>query len=142
MKNSIKKIVKEILWMDTKDLNNLTLPKLEQKMKEEHFDNNLISELMTVLKQKRMETSEKEFQEWLYNLNFKCPEVFQEEGFAKKIYEKYQYWIEEEIVKLEKETKTSWEMQSEDLKEFDIKARKVQLVIRHRLTEIVLELIN
>jgi len=141
MKSGIKKIVKDILWMDNKDLNNLTLSKIEQKMKEENFDNNLINDLIEVLKQKLIESGEKEFQKWLYNLNFRCPVDFQEESFAKEIYKKYHSWIEEEIVKLEKETKISWEVQSEDLKEFDIKARKVQLVIRHRLSEIVLELI-
>lgn len=127
--------------MDTKDLSNLTLSKLERKMKEESFDNNLIKDLIEVLKQRVIKFGENDFQKWLYNHSFKCPEEFQNESFAIEIYEKYHSWIEEEIVKLEQETKFSWEVQSEDLKEFNIKARKVQLVIRHRLSEIVLELI-
>lgn len=127
--------------MDSKDLSNLTLSKLEQKMKEERFDNNLIKDLIEVLKQRVIKFGENDFQKWLYHLSFKCPEEFQDESFAIEIYEKYHSWIEEAIVKLEQETKISWEVQSEDLKKFDIKARKVQLVIRHRLSEIVLELI-
>ncbi|MED3791349.1 hypothetical protein P4571_02670 [Niallia alba] len=127
--------------MDTKDLSNLSLSKLEQKMKEDSFEDNLIKDLIVVLKQRLIEFGERDFQKWLYNLNFKYPEDFQDESFAKEIYEKYQFWVEEEIVRLEKETNISWEVQSEDLEKFDIKARKVQLVIRHRLSEIVLELI-
>ncbi|MDU1847059.1 MAG: hypothetical protein E6778_16115 [Niallia nealsonii] len=127
--------------MDTKDLSNLSLSKLEQKMKEDSFEDNLIKDLIVVLKQRLIEFGERDFQKWLYNLNFKYPEDFQDESFTKEIYEKYQFWVEEEIVRLEKETNISWEVQSEDLEKFDIKARKVQLVIRHRLSEIVLELI-
>ncbi|MEI5908032.1 hypothetical protein WAK64_13305 [Bacillus spongiae] len=140
MKKRLKKTIKDIMWLDTKDLSNLTLAKLEQKMKEENFEENLLTNVIEVLKQRLVEFGEKDFQEWLYNLNFKCPDEFQDERFAKDIYEKSQFWIEEEILKLEKETKISWEVQAEDLKEFQEKARKIQLIIRHRLSEIVLDL--
>lgn len=129
--------------MDTTNysLQNLTLSNLEKKMKEEHFDNNLIKDLIKILEQRIDKLGEKEFQNWLYHLDFKCPEEFQDESVTIKMYENSSSWIEEEIVKLEKEIKLSWEEQSEDLEEFHIKARKVQLVIRHRLYEVVLALL-
>ncbi|MFB1051284.1 hypothetical protein [Paraliobacillus sp. JSM ZJ581] len=60
---------------------------------------------------------------------------------ANENYAKYHYWIEEEVAKLEKETKISWEEQSEALKECNIEGRKVQLFIRHHLSMFVLEMI-
>ena len=144
IKEKTTKIVKEILWMNTKAdrLKNLTLSNLEKKMKEKNFDDNLIIDLIEVWKQRIIKLGEKDFQLWLYNLDFKTPDEFLEESFAIKFYEKYHTWIEKEIVKLEKETKISWEIQSEDLKKFTTKARKVQLVIRHRVSEIVLALMD
>ena len=142
-KHKIIRNVKEILGMDTKgySLNNLTLSNLEKKMKEEKFNDQLINDLIEVLKQRKIKFGEKDFQIWLYALHYKCPDEFQDESFSIKFYERHHSWIEDEIVKLEKETKISWEVQSEDLEKFNIKARKVQLVIRHRLSEIVLELL-
>ncbi|WP_197284359.1 hypothetical protein [Bacillus sp. JCM 19041] len=50
--------------------------------------------------------------------------------------------MEEQISRLENELKLSWEEQSEDLKELDEKARKVQLILRQRLTNIVFDLVD
>ncbi|RCW73066.1 hypothetical protein [Saliterribacillus persicus] len=134
-------MAKDILGMDRKGLSNLTLNELEQKMREEQFDDNLIKDLMEVLKQRLIKYGESEFQKWLYNLNFRCPEEFQNESLALEFYERNHAWIEEQTAKLEQETNISWLVQAEDLKDYNINARKVQLVIRHRLSEIVLELI-
>ncbi|WP_070120881.1 hypothetical protein [Bacillus marinisedimentorum] len=140
-KNRIKEIVKDILWLDTKNLSNLTLPQLEQKMKEEGFHESVIKDLISVLQEKLIKIGEQDFQKWLYHLNFQVPDGLQNEKSAAEFYEKHHFWIEDELVKLEEETKLSWDVQSVDLKKLDVKARKAQLVIRHRLSEIVLELI-
>ncbi|MCC2250461.1 hypothetical protein JUJ52_10860 [Virgibacillus sp. AGTR] len=58
-----------------------------------------------------------------------------------KMYRYYRKWIEDEVVKLENETKLSWEEQTEDIEDLNIKARKTQLVLRHR-SDVVLELLN
>lgn len=70
-KDKTSKIIKELLWMDTKDdrLRILTLGNLEKKMKEDCFDNNLIKELIEVLKQRIIKFGEQDFQQWLYKLN-------------------------------------------------------------------------
>jgi hypothetical protein len=46
------------------------------------------------------------------------------------------------VKELEKETGLSWEIQTEDLRDVNEKARKVQLVIRDRLSNIALDLLN
>ncbi len=67
---------------------------------------------------------------------------FKDEITAINIYNKYPQLMEEQISRLENELKLSWEEQSEDLKELDEKARKVQLILRQRLTNIVFDLVD
>ncbi|MFC0015253.1 MULTISPECIES: hypothetical protein [Allobacillus] len=141
MNDKVVKIVKDTLWMDNKNLNNITLNNLENKMNEVGFDDDFIKEIIQVFKQKIVEQGEREFQQELVNLHFKCPGEFQSEEKAVQTYDKYHSWLESEVKNLENETKLSWEKQTEDIEELNEKARKTQLVIRHRLSEIVLELI-
>ncbi|WP_221563391.1 hypothetical protein [Alkalihalobacillus sp. TS-13] len=78
----------------------------------------------------------------MYNLNFSVPEEFQDQEKSIKVYQKSFQWFEKEIIKLEKETKLPWKVQVEDLKIPDENVRKTQLVIRHRLTDVVLDLLD
>ncbi|SHH80555.1 hypothetical protein [Virgibacillus chiguensis] len=80
------------------------------------------------------------FQTWIANLNYQVPEPFRKEEKAEQIYESFTEWMEDEVIKLENETGLPWEEQAEDLANLSIKARKAQLVLRHRISDIVLEL--
>lgn len=123
-------------------LKNITLSNIEKKMREEGFDIEFINELISIFQKYKSEKNEKEFQKRIYNLHYRLPEEFREEETCIKIYQRSQWWIENETIKLEKETKLSWEVQTEDIQQLDEKIRKTQLVIRHRLSEIVYNLIN
>lgn len=137
----LMKMIKEILWMNTTDLSNLTLSTIKKKMHEENFNRNFVNDLIDVLSKRENKLGKKEFRYWLYTLDFICPEEFQNESYAEEVYHQYHSWIENEVNKLENETKLSWEEQTADIKELSIEARKAQLVIRHRLTEIIMDLV-
>jgi hypothetical protein len=128
------------LNLKDKKVDRITLEKLEMKMNEEKFDKDFKAEIVSVLKERMEKGDEEEFQKWLSNLHFRVPEEFQDEQTSIRIYERHHQWLEVEVTKLEKETKLSWEIQTEDSANLDDKARKAQLVIRHRLSEIVLDL--
>lgn len=120
----------------------ITVIDLENKMIRAGYDEGFIQEILAVCKKRINKYGQKEFQHWLYDLNYKLPEEFQNENKAIHIYENYSPWIEEEIIKLENETKLSWEEQAEDIKDIDLRARKAQLVIRHRLTDVTFDLFD
>ena len=120
----------------------ITIHNLALKMKAEQFDNDFIESVLAVFQVRVSKNGEREFQNWIRNLHYRLPEEFQEETTAIQLYEKCEHWIENELAKLEDETKLSWETQAADLNQVDEKARKAQLVIRHRLSEIVLELME
>lgn len=136
-----KKFIKDMFWMEDKNLERLSLKNLKQQMKENQFDPNFIHELSAAFETRINTQGEAEFKKWLKNLHFKVPEEFEGEKEALQVYEKYQSWIDEEVTKLEDETGLPWERQTEDIQHLNHKARKAQLVIRHRLSEIVLELL-
>ncbi|WP_044641359.1 hypothetical protein [Risungbinella massiliensis] len=136
----MKRFIKRYLGMANQNLDNITLPNLEQKMRQEQFDENVIQEILTLF-QKRIDTDgQAEFQTWLCNLHYRLPEEFQNEIVATQIYDKCLNWIEQEVKKLKNETKLTWEEQTEDIQSLSFKARKAQLVIRHRLSEVVFDL--
>ncbi|WP_042222181.1 hypothetical protein [Oceanobacillus manasiensis] len=140
MKEKVTSFVKDFLWIKDTSFANITLDRLEQKMREATFERGLIKGLLLIFEKRIQEQGERAFQHWLVNLHFKCPDEFQNEEKAIQIYDTYYLWLENEVTKLEIETKLRWEEQTEDIKGLDEKARKTQLVIRHRLSEIVLEL--
>ena len=123
-------------------LNNITLSNIEKKMREEEFDSEFIDELISVFQKHNAEENQKEFQTRMYNLHYSLPEEFQEQETCIRFYQASARWIEDEVTKIENETKLSWEVQTEDIQELDENIRKTQLVIRHRLSEIVYDLIN
>ncbi|VEF49153.1 Uncharacterised protein [Bacillus freudenreichii] len=106
------------------------------------FNSGVAQEILDVF-QKRIERSgEDEFQAWYSNLNYRTPEDFQNEEEAAKLYESYRSWFEQEVSKLEKETGLPWQEQTEDIATLNEKARKSQLVLRHRLSEINWDLMD
>lgn len=123
-------------------LNNITLPNIEKKMREEEFDSEFIDELISIFQKHNAEENQKEFQTRMYNLHYRLPEEFQEQETCNRFYQSSARWIEDEVSKIENEIKLSWEVQTEDIQELDENIRKTQLVIRHRLSEIVYDLIN
>jgi anaerobic ribonucleoside-triphosphate reductase len=127
---------------DRKLLVNITLDNIQNKMYEMDFYKEFVEEIMIILENRFNKYGKKEFQEWFDGLNYRLPEEFNDEKVAIKIYEKHSFFIEEQVKKLEQETKLNWEIQTEDLKNSDEKVRKVQLVIRHRLSDIALDLLS
>lgn len=119
---------------------NITLDNIKNKMYEVGFDKEFVEDIMIILEKRFHENGKEKFQAWFYGLNYKLPEEFHDEIVAIKIYEKHSQLIEEQIKMLEKETKLSWDIQSEDIINMNEKARKVQLVIRDRLSGIALDL--
>jgi primase-polymerase (primpol)-like protein len=127
-------------FSNKKHLRDLTISNLEQQMKKEKFNENFTATILEVLKARLVKYGDAGFQEWLYELNFNIPEEFTDESLALNIYLMNEKWMEEELVKLEHETGLSWEVQAEDLQSTDMRVIKAQLVTRHRLSEIILEL--
>lgn len=115
---------------------------IESKLYEMGFYKEFIEEIMVILENRFNKYGKEEFQEWFNGLNYRIPEEFNDEKVAIKIYEKHSLMIEEQVRKLEQETKLSWEIQTEELKSLNEKARKVQLVIRDRFSGIALNLLN
>ncbi|MBM4761198.1 hypothetical protein [Bacillus sp. B15-48] len=132
--------MKRLFGFRDRKLKNFTLEKIHAKMMEMNFNRGLIIELVDVFKNRINEHGEAAFRKWFSELDYRLPEEFEDESLAIKIYENYSNWIENEVNQLERETKLSWEQQTEDLIELDEKARKVQLVIRNRLSDIALDL--
>ena len=135
----IKKI---FVFKDRKSLVNITLDNIQNRMYEIGSNKEFVEEIMRILKKRFNKYGEKEFQEWFNGLHYRIPEEFKDELLAIKIYEKHRLLIEERVKELEKETKLSWELQTEELKNINVKARKVQLVIRDMLSSIALDLLD
>ncbi|WP_100372282.1 hypothetical protein [Bacillus sp. FJAT-45037] len=129
-------------FKDRNKLVNITLDNIQNKMYEMGFYKEFVEEIMIILDNRFNKYGKEKFQEWFNGLNYRLPEDFNDEKVAIKIYEKHSLLIEEQVKKLEKETKLSWEIQTEELKNINEKARKVQLVIRDRLSGIALDLLN
>ena len=125
-----------------KSLANITLDNIQSKMFEIGFNIEFTAEIMIILENKFNKYGEKQFQEWFSGLHYRVPAELEDELLAIKIYEKHTHLIEEQIKELEKDTKLSWEIQTEELKNINDEARKVQLVIRDRLSGIALDLLN
>lgn len=123
-------------------LNKLTLINLEQEMENEKFPKELIKEILANFNKIINEKGDNKFKEWIFNLNCQIPEPFKNELKAKFFYNKYKDWIEYEIVKLESETALSWQKQSDDIEKVNIKSRKTQLVLRHRISDVVLNVLD
>lgn len=126
----------------TKLLAMLNLTNLKSEMNRVKFPAGLIEEILDDFKIVKNERGESGFSEWIFNLNFQIPEPYQSEVKAKNMYTNYGDWIEREIVKLEHETELFWQEQSVDLKHVSIEARKAQLVLRHRISEAVLNILD
>lgn len=137
-----KPFVKNFLGGKRNHLRKITLDNIEQMMIQHEFDKGFIEEILAVFEKRIAMHGEKEFQNWFHNLCFKIPEEFQNEKESVGIYRKYSSWMEREVRKLESETGLSWEEQTADIMYFNAKARKAQLVIRHRLSEIALDLLD
>ncbi|WHY80587.1 hypothetical protein [Siminovitchia fortis] len=120
----------------------ITLDNIERIMVQYGFDEGLIKEIIEVFQKRMKEDGEKAFQVWFNNLNYSPPEEFQNESVASAIYERYSQWFDQEVSRLEKETGLSWQEQSEDIASLSEKARKSQLVLRHRLTDINWDLMD
>ncbi|MEK5522070.1 hypothetical protein B5V89_19350 [Heyndrickxia sporothermodurans] len=140
--SKLNKFYYDFLGMENKNLDEITLYNLEQKMRYEKFPEGLVEEILVEFNKIIVDQGERGFKKWLVNLHYQVPEPFKSELKVEKIYEDYKNWIENEVVNLENETKLSWEEQTEDIRELNIKARKVQLVLRHRISDVVLELLN
>ncbi|WP_051388453.1 hypothetical protein [Virgibacillus salarius] len=140
--NKLNKFFYGFLGVENKKLDGITLYTLEQKMIDKKFPENLIEELLVEFNKIINERGERGFQKCLVNLNYQVPEPYKSELNAEKMYGYYRKWIEDEVVKLENETKLSWEEQTEDIEDLNIEARKTQLVLRHRISDVVLELLN
>lgn len=129
-------------FKDRNVLVKITLDNIQNKMYEMGFYKGFVEEIMIILENRFNKYGKEEFQVWFEGLNYRLPEEFNDEKVVINIYEKHSLLIEEHVKKLEQETKLTWEIQTEDLKNSDEKVRKVQLVIRHRLSDIALDLLN
>ena len=117
----------------------VTINAIKYMMVNENFDPKVIEELLLMLENRLNRDGDEQFQQWFRKLNFSVPEEYQDEAVAKEFYQRHSVWVENEINMLEEEVLLSWEEQSEDLKGLTDEARKAQLVIRHRLTDIYLD---
>lgn len=136
-------MIKKIFgFKDRNSLENINLNNIQDKLYEIGFNKEFAEEIMIILEKRFNKYGEKEFQEWFNGLHYRVPEELKDELLAIKIYEKHSLLIEEQVKELEKETKLSWEIQTEDLMNINEKARKVQLVIRDRLSGIALDLLT
>lgn len=120
----------------------ITINQLETKMKEAKLDDAFTEELLKLFNKKIGELGEQGFTSWLTNLHYSVPDEFEKEHKAIQLYEKCCSWIEAEIIKLELETMLTWEELTIDMNHMDEKARKAQLVIRQKVTNLVLDFVE
>jgi hypothetical protein len=130
------------LFIQNEPLENLSIHNVNEQMILEGFDDHFRKEIMEVLRNRLFKNGEKAFQEWLYQLNFQTPAELEREEFCLHLFDKSGDWIEREIKTLERETGLLWEVQGEDLQARDPRVKKVQIVTRHRLTEVVMDLMD
>lgn len=123
-------------------LKNITLKNIEVKLYELGFTEVVVTDLMAILEKRYEQYGEQKFQEWFNGLHFRVPEEFKDEKFVTEFYQKHADFIEKQVKQLESETELSWEVQTEDIKQLNEKARKVQLVVRDSLSGIALELLD
>lgn len=140
-------ILYDILGVENKKLTKqlvatLTLNNLEKEMNRTTFPKGLIKEMRTHFTNIIDEEGENEFSKRMYNLHFQIPEPYEAEDLAEHVYNRYGNWIEREIVNLENETALPWQEQSADLENVSTAARKVQLVLRHRISDVVLNILD
>ncbi|MBM7840818.1 hypothetical protein JOC54_004111 [Alkalihalobacillus xiaoxiensis] len=122
---------------------NLTIKAIEAKLAEYGFSNGFTQEVGSVLAERKKEfDNDTLFQKWLTRLHYRLPEGFKSEGKAAQLYDQYKIEIDHVLKQLEQETKLSWQTQTEDLNYLNESARKCQLVIRHRLTEAIDEILD
>lgn len=122
------------------ELNKITLEKIEKGMEHYEFSEFVQEVLIGMFKERIQQYGEDEFKMYMYNLHFTVPQEIADERIAIQLYDRNQYWFEKEVKKLESELNLSYEEQSEDLEHLHVKARKVQLVIRHRISGIILDI--
>lgn len=122
------------------ELSKITLDKIKKGMDHYNFSKQVQKVLLEMFKERIKHFGEDEFKMYIYNLHFTVPQEIEDETIASKLYDSNQYWFEKEIKKLESELNMSYEEQSEDLEHLNVKARKAQLVIRHRLYTIILDI--
>ncbi len=125
-----------------RSLSKINLINIKNKMIEDRFDPAVIGELLEIFEERINRNGESAFQKWLYELNFSVPEEYQNSEQAIHLYNKASNWLEKEVINLERETRLTWEIQGEDLQEPNEHVRKTQLVIRHRLTEVILDILD
>lgn len=121
-------------------LNKITLEKIEKGMEAYKFPANIKADLLTFFHERVRQQGINEFRLYMYNLPFTVPQEIENERIAKALYEENEAWFEAEINNLEDALQLTFEVQSEDLNHLHVAARKVQLVIRHRLSEITLDI--
>ncbi|WP_249872178.1 hypothetical protein [Oceanobacillus saliphilus] len=135
-------MIKKLFRYKDRSLDNFTLENIQNKMLETGWNEDFTYEIVTIFRERIRKYGEKAFQEWFKELHYQVPEEFDNELLGIEIYDNYATWIEHEVASLEKETNLSWEKQTEDIRKRNDKVRKVQLVIRHRLSEVSLELLS
>ncbi|MED3645989.1 hypothetical protein P4475_04055 [Halalkalibacterium halodurans] len=135
-----QKLFNHVLWMTKGNLHLITLENIERKMVEYGFDRGLRQKVISAFEKRLTTYGEIDFQLWFSRLHYSTPEEFQHEQVAISLYKTYQPWFDAEVKKLEQETDLSWVEQTEDLVGLQDEARKAQLVLRYRLSEIQLDL--
>ncbi|MFD1020838.1 hypothetical protein [Thalassobacillus hwangdonensis] len=113
---------------------------LNEQMVKVGIDQQVIHEWLHLFRKKASEIGEDGLVDWLHKLNYGTPEPYVNEQCAIDFYHRHEQWVKQTVAKLEQEIGLPWEVQAEDLSELDIRARKAQLVIRQRVTDIVLDL--
>ncbi|MCA1066139.1 hypothetical protein QTG56_25370 (plasmid) [Rossellomorea sp. AcN35-11] len=135
-------MVLKSIWFNLTTANKITLHNIEEMMTNEGFDVKFIDGLLYSFKKRIEVHGEDQFRKWICELNYTLPEEFHNKETCLSVYERSSEWIEEEIRRLEAETRLSWTEQAADLEIEDERACKVQLVIRHRLTEVISDILD
>ncbi|MEH7235151.1 hypothetical protein [Bacillus sp. JJ1562] len=134
------KFIKDTIFHDNTDYTIVTLENLEKMMEQNEFDPSVTKELLTIFQERINKGGEEQFQRWLGKLQFMVPEEFKDEQIATEFYRKHSSWIEQEIREMEEDTEIPWEDLSEDLYELNVEARKAQMVLRDRISELFFDL--
>lgn len=129
-----------MIWKAVKRKPTINLEKIKQQMLDLNMDNAFVDEVISFLRQGEERVGQERFQQWLHEADYSIPLELQRDERWIELYDRHQEQIEEEVKKLEVETKLPWQEQTEDVSELEEKARKVVLVVRHRVSGAILEL--
>lgn len=124
------------------DLKKIKLERISKKMKAAQFDPILRRELVHLFQERIQSKGMETFRSYIYRLNFRIPDEVKDEQACVKMYQTSKQWFDDQIDQFESELGIPFSEQTMDIKTDIPEVKIVQAVIRRRITEIILHIVD